>query len=357
MAIINMLSHADSVKGQGVLSAYQEQVALVKKGLEPDFTVRENSLSKADILHIHTVNPSFFIQNKLKNKYTVSVGYVHFLPETMEKSLHLPPLSKWVFYKYIIAFYNACDYLVTVNPCFIPLMEQYGIPREKIFYIPNFVANDKFYKIENKTALREKYGLQANQFTVLGVGQLQHRKGVLDFAKLAEKLPHMQFVWAGGFSFGKMSSGYDEIKELMKNPPQNLTFLGLVEREEMNDIYNLADVLFQPSYEELFPMTILEAMCCELPLLLRDLPLYKGILGGYYLEGHTNDDFETILRRLESKEERDKASAISKEGHLHYSEERVLTMWRNFYMAVQKEPAPEKLHKKLLRKANSFLHS
>ncbi len=356
MAIINMLSHADSVKGQGVLSAYQEQVALVKKGLEPTFTVRENSLSKADILHIHTVNPSFFIQNKLKSKHTASVGYVHFLPETMEKSLHLPPFSKWIFYKYIIAFYNACDYLVTVNPCFIPLMQQYGIPREKIVYIPNFVANDKFYKTENKAELREKYGLQADKFTVLGVGQLQHRKGVLDFAELAKRLPHMQFAWAGGFSFGKISNGYDEIKELMKDPPKNLTFLGLVERDEMNDIYNLADVLFQPSYEELFPMTILEAMCCELPLLLRDLPLYEGILGGYYLQGHSNDDFENMLQALENEETRTAASALSKKGNLHYSEDRVLSMWRNFYTAVQKAPAPERFHKKLLRKATNVLH-
>ena len=30
MITINMLSRADSVKGQGVLSAYQEQVKLVK---------------------------------------------------------------------------------------------------------------------------------------------------------------------------------------------------------------------------------------------------------------------------------------------------------------------------------------
>ena len=37
MITINMLSRADSVKGQGVLSAYQEQVKLVKEELADEF--------------------------------------------------------------------------------------------------------------------------------------------------------------------------------------------------------------------------------------------------------------------------------------------------------------------------------
>ncbi len=53
---------------------------------------------------------------------------------------------------------------------------------------------------------------------------------------------------------------------------------GILERHEMKHCYNAADLLFSPSYHELFPMTILEAMSCNKPLLLRDLPLYENIL-------------------------------------------------------------------------------
>ena len=38
-----------------------------------------------------------------------------------------------------------------------------------------------------------------------------------------------------------------------------------------------------PSYEELFPMCILEAMCVNLPVLTRDLDIYNGILFDFYL--------------------------------------------------------------------------
>ena len=58
-------------------------------------------------------------------------------------------------------------------------------------------------------------------------------------------LPDITFVWAGGFSFGKITDGYDELKEIYQNPPSNVHFIGIVQREEMNDIYNLADILLQ----------------------------------------------------------------------------------------------------------------
>ena len=62
---INMLSSADKVKGQGVGSAYLEQVALMKEC--EDFDVHINNLvTKTDIQHFHTVNPDFFL--RLLNK-------------------------------------------------------------------------------------------------------------------------------------------------------------------------------------------------------------------------------------------------------------------------------------------------
>ncbi|MBD5390886.1 glycosyltransferase, partial [bacterium] len=48
--LINMLSKADSVEGQGVGSAYIEQVNLVKEELSEYFDVRINSKKKADIV-------------------------------------------------------------------------------------------------------------------------------------------------------------------------------------------------------------------------------------------------------------------------------------------------------------------
>ena len=134
---INMMSSATSVKGQGVGSAYIEQVALVKSMLSDKFEVTENKRIKADITHYHTLNPNYYLMVKSRTKNGRSVGYVHMLPETVETSLDLPRFMKQIFYKYMIKFYKRMDYLVTVNPYFIGRLEHYGVPREKQTYIPN----------------------------------------------------------------------------------------------------------------------------------------------------------------------------------------------------------------------------
>ncbi len=340
MATINMLSSADMVKGQGVGSAYYEQVNLVSEGLGEKYRIYVNSSKKCDIIHFHTINPEYFVKLNLERKRSALVGYVHFLPETVDESLDLPREGKKLFYKYIIGFYKSMDYLVTVNPYFIKELEKYGIPKEKVTYIPNYVSSDMFYPYskEKVQSLKRKWGVPEDKFVVLGVGQVQNRKGVMDFVEVAEKMPDLYFIWAGGFSFGPMTDGYKELKEVMLNPPENVIFTGIVEREQMNDIYNMADVMFLPSYNELFPMTILESMCVKKPILLRDLDIYHDILFDYYLRGNTNEDFEEVLQKLSQDGAfYKKWSEKSFEGHEFYSKENVLHLWEQFYDRVYSE--------------------
>ena len=57
------------------------------------------------------------------------MGYVHFLPETVENSISLPRFAKNLFYKYMISFYKRMDYLVTVMlPEVPPLVVTWMIP-------------------------------------------------------------------------------------------------------------------------------------------------------------------------------------------------------------------------------------
>lgn len=338
MPTINMLSSADKVKGQGVGSAYLEQLALVQEGLDESYEVEVNKLDFADIMHYHTIDLKYYLSIPFaKTKGSVTVGAVHFLPETVDGSLKLPKLITKVFYKYIIDFYKKMDYLVTVNPNFIDKLEAYGISRSKISYIPNFVSKEKFYKMDDQTKLemRQKHGIAADKFVVLCAGQLQVRKGIFEFIEIAKKMPDVQFVWAGGFSFGNITSGYKEVKEILENPPANVKFTGIVDRIVMNELYNVADVLFLPSYSELFPMIILEAMNCGTPLLLRDLEEYPKILFDFYIKGNSNEEFiESITALKDDSIYRQKYINKSLEGSKFYSKEHILGMWQSFYDEV-----------------------
>ena len=173
---------------------------------------------------------------------------------------------------------------------------------------------------------------------VLGVGQIQTRKGVLDFVSVAKSLPDITFVWCGGFSFGKITDGYDELKQVYENPPSNLKFLGIVPRDKMNDMFNMADLLFMPSYNELFPMAILEAVNIGIPLLLRDLDLYEDILFKKYLSGNNNDEFVLCIKKLSSDSKfYQKYSKLSDEISDYYSKENILKIWIKFYQDILKE--------------------
>lgn len=338
---ISMLSSAEKVKGQGVASAYQEQVNLVRE-LPENFKFYFNKVLNIDIAHFHTIDLKHYFFIPLIKKKGMLVAYVHFLPETIEGSLELPGFIKTIFTKYIIDFYMKMNYLVTVNPYFIEKLVDYGIPRQKIFYIPNFVSKEKFYPYSKSKCQEEKEKMNISQdsFIVLGVGQVQTRKGVIDFVKVAQEFPGVQFIWAGGFSFGKITDGYKQLKKIIKNPPLNVKFTGIIPRKEMNSLYNIADVLFLPSYNELFPMTILEAMNCHLPLLLRDITLYEKILAGFYLKAASNQGFiEKLKKLLTDKIYYKQAQKKSEAGKRYYSKNHVLAMWREFYQRVYQEKA------------------
>lgn len=354
MITINMKSKADMVEGQGVLSAHDEQVNLIRDELSEYFDVSENQHGAFDITHYHTINPGYLLEQPFVKTKGVSVGYVHFLPETLENSIKLPGPIRKIFYRYVIHFYKSMDYLVTVNPYFIERLVAYGVDRKKVSYIPNFVSDKQFFPIEDKAALRKKYQLEPDIFTVLCVGQLQKRKGVLEFIEIAKQMPEVRFLWAGSSVFGKISDGFDEINYAVENAPDNVTFLGLIDRSKMNELYNLADVMFLPSYEELFPMTILESMNCKIPILLRDLEIYEDILFDYYLRESDNQGFMQCINRLKQKDSfYQSACAKSYEGHLFYSREHVSAMWKTFYEAVAlkvRDVSPAEMQKSVLPK-------
>lgn len=353
MITINMLSSADKVKAQGVASAYIEQVNLVRHGLKDKYDVKINSFKFCDITHYHTIDLKFFLSMPFTNMHGTSVAYVHFVPETIDGSLNLPRIIKKIFYNYIIWFYKSADHLVVVNPYFIQALKRYGIDENKISYIPNFVSETHFYEYTPSKihCIKQSLHLSSDKFVVLGVGQVQTRKGILDFIETAKCLPEVQFLWAGGFSFGAITDGYSNLKKVMNFPPKNVRFLGIIDREKMNDIYNISDIMFLPSYNELFPMSVLEAMALKKPILLRDLDIYRNILFNFYLKSKDVNGFVDIIKKLKSKGNTYKKWSVNSYAcHKFYSEQHILDLWKKFYDEIYFENNKIKIRSRLNEK-------
>ena len=333
MIKVTMFSSADKVAGQGVGSAYLELVNLLKSRWPDQLDVEINRYRRSDISHYHTIDLPFYFSTFSKKRGR-KIGYVHFLPETLEGSLKIPQPFRGIFYHYVIAFYKRMDHLVVVNPSFIDKLVAYGIPRQRISYIPNFVDCRRFHPVtaEERRRLRDRYHIPTERFVVLGTGQVQERKGVPDFITLARQNPDVQFIWAGGFSFGRLTDGYTELKKVVDNPPANLRFTGIVSRDEIAALSNLADLFLLPSYNELFPMSVLEAFSCGTPVMLRDLDLYHSIIAGDYEPAKDVDEMQVKLTLLRNDPARlAHWQKQAREASQRYSEDHLAQVWLDFY--------------------------
>ncbi|MBQ9414634.1 MAG: glycosyltransferase family 4 protein [Clostridia bacterium] len=338
MIKLGMLSKAAKGKGHGVGSAYMELVRLLQTYGKQDFCLVEGQEAmQADVIHVHTVDLDSYFKMQRTNKPTIVS--VHMTPEMAHNSIRLPGFCLKAFEWYIVRTYKSADYVHIVNPDLKEVMQSFGVPEDRIRYIPNFVAKSRFYKktADERRRLREKYGIPDDAFVAFADGQTREGKGVKDFVAVAKMLPDVRFIWAGGFSFGRLADGYPDTKDMLDCLPDNVRFTGIVEREEINDLLNISDLFFFPSYQELFPMSILEAANVGLPLLLRDLPEYKNTLNGRYMTATDNDAFAAAIRQIQSDRVlHDRLVADAADIAAQYSEDATYQIWKEFYESCMK---------------------
>lgn len=326
---IRVFSQATTVPGQGVGAAYLEQLNLIQQSKQ--LVVLQPNERHPDLVHIHTINFRYWLAMLFIK--IPRIVYVHLLPSTLSGSIKLPTLFFGILKWYVKVFYKTASHLVVVNPIFIEPLIKMGIQKDRITFIPNYVDETKFATTSSMVSIRKQ--LKFKRFTVLGVGQVQHRKGVLDFIEVAKQSPDIDFVWAGGFSFKAITAGYEELKKVMENPPINVRFLGIVPREKMNELYHGCDLFFLPSFDELMPMSVLEAAVCDKPILLRDLELYQPVFFNHYLSAHDVDGFVKMIKQLsENKEMYQQSLDHPRWLKNYYRKEAILKQWEDFYQEV-----------------------
>lgn len=107
---------------------------------------------------------------------------------------------------------------------------------------------------------RERYGLQDKKI-ILGVASpWTARKGLQDFIKLSKMLPEEWKIVLVGLSS----------KQLKAIPTSILGIKRTNNVLELAQIYTAADVFFNPTYEDNYPTTNLEAIACGTPVITYD---------------------------------------------------------------------------------------
>jgi len=146
----------------------------------------------------------------------------------------------------------------------------FGKRNDKVIYEPvdTNIFNPKNISLNEKSRIRRKLG---NFHLVISVGNISPVKGydylIKSIKIIKEDLPNVKLIIVGQVSpFQK--EYYSKLKSLVRtlNLNQNIIFTGYIKHEELPIIISLADVFVMASTHEGTPVSILEAMAMEKPI-------------------------------------------------------------------------------------------
>jgi L-malate glycosyltransferase len=136
--------------------------------------------------------------------------------------------------------------------------------------VHNGVDTEMFKPMPRSECMSKFPRLEGIDSIVLFSGRMIALKGI-DMAIKSFALIHKEtdstMVFAGS---GKIEP-WKAMLEQLGVPKDRYMFLGGVPYQDMPYLYNLADAFVLPSYSESFPMTVLEAMSCKLPVIATDV--------------------------------------------------------------------------------------
>lgn len=279
--VVNMASESDiSVQCHGVHSAYLEMAQAL--GRRDDVGVVRGVYGRrvdCDVYHLHTLG--WAVWAKLLDPRAPTVVSAHVVPDSLVGSLRWArawrPLARW----YMRWFYGRADRVLAVSDAVArTLVDELGVSPERVETVPNTVDTRVFATDASLRAReRRRLGVDPGAFLVLGVGQVQPRKRVDVFVRLAREHPDVRFVWLGGIPFGRLGAEHGAMRRLMHDAPANLRFTGAVPRAEVTAYLRAADVFCLPAEQENHPVCVLEAAAAGLPVVVRDLREYDDTFG------------------------------------------------------------------------------
>jgi glycosyltransferase involved in cell wall biosynthesis len=152
-------------------------------------------------------------------------------------------------------------------------LEHYGVPAERIHFVPRFVDNDFFRErssldAHERAAVRARFGATPSDRVVLFVGRFLDWKRPLDLLQAAaasQRCANTVVVFAGA---GPLEP---EIRSTGARLGVRMALLGFQNQSHLPAVYGASDVLVLPSSaEETWGLVANEAMACGLPVIASD---------------------------------------------------------------------------------------
>ncbi|WP_228255376.1 glycosyltransferase family 4 protein [Ornithinimicrobium avium] len=279
--VVNMASESDvSVQGHGVHTAYLELATALERRDDVDVVRgRYGERVDCDVYHLHTMGTG--VWPKILDPRTRTVVSAHVVPDSLVGSLRGARWWRPLARRYMQWFYRRADRVLAVSGTVAHALEtELRVDPGRIEVLHNTIDMAAYRTSpEDRGAARLELGFDDDAFVVLGVGQVQPRKRVDLFDRLAREHPGMTFVWVGGIPFKHLAADHGAMRRLMERAPENLRFTDVLPHPEVRRYLQAADVFCLPAEQENHPMCILEAAGVGLPVVARDIPEYDDTFG------------------------------------------------------------------------------
>jgi glycosyltransferase involved in cell wall biosynthesis len=191
---------------------------------------------------------------------------------TVHGEWHIPRLCQTSLGRLrLCLMYRLADRLIAISEETRRTMIEEGASPESISLIPNGLDTGFFRPpdLEERRAVRARYGYGPDDVVVIYVGRLVFRKRVdlllSAFARLGQESAGKCAIVGGG-------SKLNDLKALAKGLglDERVRFVGPV--DNVRDFYWLGDVFVLPSQFEGLPVALLEGMACGMAVLVTECP-------------------------------------------------------------------------------------
>lgn len=241
-----------------------------------------------------------------------------------------------------------CSHLIHHYVCVSEQLAKYMIEtakvrRDKIRVIMNGIDTDTFepYERSKRRELRTKFGFDDNSIVLGTVCRLQPIKNVdflIDWGKIyLPQFPNLTIMIVGdGTELAKLKRKREAIER------GNVIFTGA--RDDIPDILNVFDIFVLPSYNEGTSLTILEAMSCELPVIVSDVggnsTIVKDKVSGYLFPVNDYSVFQEKLKFLVCQQTLRRR--LGREGRRYvtkyFNEHRMVEQYYDLYRNIHNYP-------------------